>query len=106
MMGIILMEFVVRFLARGNKHVAKFIGFFYVLVFLLELLVMYSRVFLGMHALNQVLFGLVIGIYSFIPYYLYVEKWIIWGCLELVKTKRFLTELFIIFALMVVCIVA
>ena len=34
---------------------------------------MFSRVMLGMHSLNEVLFGLSIGVYSFVPYYLFVE---------------------------------
>lgn len=59
---------------------------------------MFSRVFLGMHSINQVLFGLLIGIYSFVPYYLYVERWIIWMCLEICRSKKPLTELLIIYA--------
>lgn len=55
---------------------SKFVAVFYILVLLLELLVMFSRVMLGMHSLNEVLFGLSIGLFSFIPYYLFIEAFI------------------------------
>ena len=73
MMGIILLEFMLRFFARVHKCVNSYIGIFYVLVMIMELLVMFSRVILGMHSLNQVLFGLTIGLYSSVPYYLFIE---------------------------------
>lgn len=81
MMGIILMEFIVRFFARSSRFVAKYIVLFYFLIIFLELIVMFSRIFLGMHAINQVMFGFMIGVYSFIPYYLFVERWILHVCL-------------------------
>ncbi len=81
MMGVILMEFIVRFFARSSKFVAKYIVLFYFLIIFLELIVMFSRIFLGMHAINQVMFGFMIGVYSFIPYYLFVERWILHACL-------------------------
>ena len=37
---------------------------------------MFSRVILGMHSFNQVLFGLMIGIFSTIPYYLFIQRFI------------------------------
>lgn len=43
---------------------------------------MLSRVILGMHSFNQVLFGCMIGLFTFVPYYLFIE--------------RFLTEMVII----------
>lgn len=73
MMGIILLEFMLRFFARVHKCVNNYIGIFYVLVMVMELLVMFSRVILGMHSLNQVLFGLMLGLYSSVPYYLFIE---------------------------------
>lgn len=77
MLGLILMQFVLRFFARSYKCIAKYIGLFYLLILILQLLVMFSRVILGMHSINQVLFGAIIGMYSFIPYYLFVEKWLL-----------------------------
>lgn len=77
MMAIILLEFVVRFYARVNKFVAKYIALFYVLVIVFEVLVMFSRVILGMHSFNQVLFGCMLGCYTFVPYYLYAERFIL-----------------------------
>jgi membrane-associated phospholipid phosphatase len=72
MMGVILMEFILRFFTRVSKFVKKYVAFFYIIVLIFEFLVMFSRVILGMHALNQVLFGFMIGCYSFVPYYLFV----------------------------------
>jgi phosphotransferase system glucose/maltose/N-acetylglucosamine-specific IIC component len=45
-------------------------------VLVLELLVMFSRVYLGMHSINQVLFGLMIGCFSMVVYYLFVEQYL------------------------------
>jgi membrane-associated phospholipid phosphatase len=81
MMAIILMEFIVRFFAKVNKCVSKCIILFYILIIILQVCVMFSRVILGMHSLNQVLLGCLLGCFSFIPYYLFIErlilKWII-----------------------------
>jgi hypothetical protein len=82
MLAIVLMEFILRFFARVNKFVNKYIAFFYILIVIFEFLVMFSRMFLGMHSLNQVLFGCMLGVYTFVPYYLFVErlilKWVIY----------------------------
>jgi membrane-associated phospholipid phosphatase len=72
MMAVVLMEFIVRFFARVSKFVQKYIILFYLLVVFFEISVMFSRVILGMHSLNQVLFGCLIGCFSLIPYYLYI----------------------------------
>ena len=72
MMAIVLLEFIVRFYARVSKFVAKYIAVFYFLILVFELCVMFSRVILGMHSFNQVLLGLLIGSYTFVPYYLFV----------------------------------
>lgn len=48
----------------------------------LQSLVVYSRMILGMHSLNQVLFGVVLGLYSFLPYYMYMQKIILKICLR------------------------
>ena len=74
MLAIVLMEYIVRFFARVNKFVSKHIWGFYVLVILFEFAVMFSRVILGMHSMNQVMFGFMIGCYTFVPYYLFVER--------------------------------
>ncbi|MBS1889857.1 MAG: phosphatase PAP2 family protein [Actinobacteria bacterium] len=86
MLSIVLLEFLVRFMTRKIKCAARFNYLWYTLVFLLELLVMFSRVYLGMHSLNQVLFGMMLGCYSMVVYYLYAEHWLFTHCL------RYLTQ--------------
>ena len=46
------------------------IGYFIVLI--LAALVMFSRVILGMHTFNEVLFGATIGMFMIVLYYTYV----------------------------------
>lgn len=65
-----------RFLSRKSKVVNKYRSVFYFFVLVLELLVMFSRVYLGMHSINQVLFGLMIGCFSIVIYYVYVEPYL------------------------------
>ena len=72
MLAIVLMEFIIRFFARTRKFVAKFIDAFYILMIFLQICVMFSRVILGMHSLNQVLLGCIIGCYSLVFYYLFM----------------------------------
>jgi membrane-associated phospholipid phosphatase len=72
-MGLVLMEFIVKFLARGYPSVRKRILLGYLLVALLQCLVMFSRVILGMHTFNEVLMGAMIGIFSIALYYTYLE---------------------------------
>jgi membrane-associated phospholipid phosphatase len=43
---------------------------------------MFSRVYLGMHSINQVLFGLMIGCYSMVVYYMFAEHWLYTHCLR------------------------
>lgn len=50
---------------------------------ILQGMVVFSRVILGMHSLNQVLFGVTLGFYSLIPYYMYMEKFILKICLKI-----------------------
>lgn len=71
MLAIVLLEFLVRFLSRKSKIVAKYSAIFYFFVLMLELLVMFSRVYLGMHSINQVLFGFMVGCFSMVVYYLF-----------------------------------
>ena len=55
---------------------------------------MFSRVILGMHSFNQVLLGLLLGSYSFVPYYLFVEKYILKWVLSIFRSqKSFLTNI-------------
>ena len=49
---------------------------------------MFSRIILGMHSLNQVLFGFMIGVYTFIPYYLFVENLLLKVSLTLFRSIR------------------
>lgn len=51
-MGLVLLEYILRFLSRGYYCVKKYIVVGYVLVLILACLVMFSRVILGMHTLN------------------------------------------------------
>lgn len=88
MMAIILLEFVVRFYARVNKFVAKYIWAFYTLVIIFEICVMFSRVILGMHSFNQVLLGCMIGCFTFVPYYLFVERLILKWVLRIFRSQH------------------
>lgn len=74
MMGLIIMEFILRFFSRVHKCILKYEWIFLILVAFLEFCIMLSRVILGMHSFNQVLFGCMLGLYTFVPYYLYVER--------------------------------
>lgn len=72
MLGLVLMEFILRFFVRTYPKIKKFIVIFYLIVLVLQILVMFSRVILGMHTFNEVLMGLLIGIYAISLYYLYI----------------------------------
>ena len=49
---------------------------------------MLSRFYLGMHSLNQIMFGLMIGAYSITIYYLYIEKWMFSVCIGLLEQGK------------------
>lgn len=102
MMAIILMEFIVRFYARTKKFVAKYIGIFYFLILVFQLCVMFSRVILGMHSFNQVLLGFLIGSYSFVPYYLFVEKFILKWVLSIFRSQKSLMTNLLLFC--IICV--
>ena len=104
MMAIILLEFIVRFYARVNKFVAKYIALFYFLILVFQLCVMFSRVILGMHSFNQVLLGFLIGSYTFVPYYLFVEKWILKWVLSIFRSQKSLLTNIILFCIVCVSI--
>lgn len=72
MLGLILMEFIIRFFMRSYKTARKFSWLLYIILVVLQLLVMFSRVILGMHTFNEVLMGAMIGLYSISAYYLYM----------------------------------
>ena len=55
--------------------------------FVLQGLVIYSRMILGMHSLNQVLFGLMLGFASIVYYYTIAELALLKFCL--LMTRRF-----------------
>lgn len=69
---IVLLDFFVRFGCKWRESVKKYQTLWYTLVIIMQITVMFSRMYLGMHSLNQVLFGLMLGAYSLIPYYLYI----------------------------------
>lgn len=48
---------------------------------------MFSRLYLGMHSLNQIMLGFMIGAFSLIPYYLYVEKTLYSFCLHYLSSS-------------------
>ena len=104
MLGIVLIEFIIRFFARVHQPIYKYIGIFYVIGLLFEFLVMFSRIILGMHSFNQVLFGFMIGVYTFIPYYLFVEMWLLKLCLNIFNTKKPSLYLSMFIILISVCI--
>lgn len=76
-MGLVLMEYIVRFFARWYPAIKNNIGWFYALIVILQCFVMLSRVVLGMHSFNEVLMGAMLGIFSICLYYTYVEKLLI-----------------------------
>lgn len=49
---------------------------------------MFSRVILGMHSFNQVLFGLMIGLYSMVLYYFFIEKLILKWVIKIFKMQK------------------
>lgn len=79
---IVLLDFLTRFACRWSKKLLKIRWLLYILIFCLQLVVMFSRVYLGMHSLNQVMLGFMIGAFSLIPYYLYIEKLLYGFCLH------------------------
>jgi hypothetical protein len=48
---------------------------------------MFSRVFLGMHSLNQVMLGFMIGAFSLVLYYVYIEKVLYHFCLHFISSS-------------------
>lgn len=82
------MEWIVRFFARGYKLINKFIAVFYILIIILQLLVMFSRVILGMHTFNEVLMGAMIGIFSLTLYYSFTESLIVKIFATILNTKE------------------
>ena len=70
------MEFVLRFFSRVHACISKFEWVFLILIAGMQFCIMLSRVVLGMHSINQVMFGCMIGIYTFVPYYLFIERFI------------------------------
>jgi membrane-associated phospholipid phosphatase len=77
MLGLLLLEFIVRFFIREYKGARKFSWLLYIIVVIFELLVMFSRVILGMHSFNEVIMGAMMGMYCIAIYYLYVEAYIL-----------------------------
>lgn len=71
-MGLLLLEFLIRFYARWYSPIRRNIFFFYILIFLFEVLLMFSRVMLGMHSFNEVLMGAMCSIFLIAIYYTYV----------------------------------
>ncbi len=105
MLGLILIEFIVRYLSRSFNIQGKTkIGIITFGIFL-QILVVYSRMILGMHSLNQVLFGISLGLYSFLPYYMYMEKFILKICLRICnkayRRQNLIVNTILVFVMMV-----
>jgi hypothetical protein len=65
---------------------------------------MFSRVILGMHSFNQVLLGLLLGSYSFVPYYLFVENYILKWVLSIFRSQKSLLTNIVLFCIVCVSI--
>jgi membrane-associated phospholipid phosphatase len=52
MLGLLLIEFVIRFFMREYKGARRMAWLLYIILVVLQLLVMFSRVILGMHTFN------------------------------------------------------
>jgi membrane-associated phospholipid phosphatase len=79
---IVLLDFLVRFGCRWSKKFENLQILWYILVFIGQIVVMFSRLYLGMHSLNQILVGFMIGAYSLVPYYIYIEKILFFFCIK------------------------
>jgi ABC-type multidrug transport system permease subunit len=64
---------------------------------------MFSRVFLGMHAINQVLFGFMLGMYSLIPYYLFLERRLLFIIRTAIDSQDKKPIIFIWLSLILIC---
>jgi membrane-associated phospholipid phosphatase len=80
MLGLVLIEFIVRYFIRVYNVKRLFKALLIVIGVCLQGLVVFSRIFLGMHAINQVLFGITLGLYFLVIYYTYMKKNIIKMC--------------------------
>ena len=83
MLGLVIIEFLIRYCARTSETMRNKVGVLYLIGFIIQLLVVFSRVILGMHSLNQVSMGVLMACYSFIPYYLYMEEFILKLCIKI-----------------------
>lgn len=87
-LAIVLLEYIVRFFARVNQSVKSNIIWFYLLIAFFQSLVIFSRIILGMHSFNQVMFGSIIGLYSMVVYYLFMENLILKWILSIFKNQK------------------
>jgi uncharacterized membrane protein (DUF485 family) len=88
MLGLVLIEFVIHhFIRRLNRKMGYQILVICIGV-ILEVLVAFSRVFLGMHSINQVLFGVMLGGFSLVAYYTYMQKCVTIICLKVCKKQN------------------
>jgi sphingosine-1-phosphate phosphatase 1 len=72
MLGLVLIEFIIHyFMGRFQKKIIIKV-LLIVAGICLEILVAFSRVYLGMHSINQVLFGIMLGVYFLVLYYSYM----------------------------------
>lgn len=66
---------------------------------------MFSRLYLGMHSLNQIMLGFMIGAFSLIPYYLYVEKYLYFFCLYFLSgSSKILNYLLMFFVTLLIAL--
>jgi hypothetical protein len=81
------------------------IVWFYVLILILQFLVMFSRVILGMHTFNEVLMGFMCGSFAIAIYYTSVESLVLKLLQELITSRRKTKYLLIFIAFMILCCV-
>lgn len=62
----------IRYFSRAYKLAKRTIIILVIFGVILQGLVVFSRIILGMHSINQVLFGVLLGFYFLIPYYMYM----------------------------------
>ena len=68
--------------------VKRYIVVGYLIALIVQCLVMFSRVILGMHSFNEVLMGAMIGMFSIAAYYTYIEAFMIKLVASLINSER------------------
>lgn len=96
-LAIVLLDFLVRFACRWSNKLLRVRWLLYIFILCFQILVMFSRLYLGMHSLNQIMLGFMIGSFSLILYYLYVEKQLYSFCLHFLSSQNKALNYFFMF---------